>query len=124
MAGDIHIIGAGMAGLAAAVRLRHLGARVHVYEAAPRAGGRCRSYEDPQLGTVIDNGNHLLLSGNYSVMAYLRECGAIDRRVGPSTAEFRFVDVYSGQRWSVRPGKGPLPWWIFDPKRRVPDTGI
>src|SRR5262245_47213671 len=58
----VHIIGAGMAGLAAAVRLRHLGSQLTVYEAAPRAGGRCRSYMDPQLGVVIDNGNHLLLS--------------------------------------------------------------
>jgi squalene-associated FAD-dependent desaturase len=124
MAGNVHIIGAGMAGLAAAIRLRSLGPRLYVYEAAPRCGGRCRSYADPQLGTVIDNGNHLLLSGNHAAMAYLRECNAADRLVGPATSEFRFVEIGSNQRWSVRPGRGAVPWWIFDAKRRVPDTGI
>ncbi|TAL01972.1 MAG: FAD-binding protein [Rhodospirillaceae bacterium] len=122
--GRIHIIGAGVAGLAAALRLRHFGSRVTVYEAAPRAGGRCRSFADPQLGMVIDNGNHLLLSGNHAAMAYLAECGASDRVVGPEMPEFRFVDIGSGQRWSVRPGRGPIPWWILNARRRVPDTGI
>jgi squalene-associated FAD-dependent desaturase len=124
MAGKVHIIGAGMAGLAAAVRLRGLGASLIVYEAAPRCGGRCRSYTDPQLGTVIDNGNHLLLSGNHAAMAYLRECGAADRLAGSATSEFRFVEIGSGQRWAVRPGRGAVPWWIFDAKRRVPDTSV
>jgi squalene-associated FAD-dependent desaturase len=121
---NVHIIGAGMAGLAAAMRLRQLGPRLKVYEAAPRAGGRCRSYTDPQLGTTIDNGNHLLLSGNHAAMAYLRECGAADRLVGPETSEFRFIEIGSGQRWSVRPGRGAVPWWILDAKRRVPDTSV
>jgi squalene-associated FAD-dependent desaturase len=120
----VHVIGAGMAGLAAAMRLRHLGARVTVYEAAPRAGGRCRSFVDPQLGTVIDNGNHLLLSGNHAVMAYLAECGASDRVSGPATAAFPFVDLTTAERWSVRPGKGAVPWWILSRDRRIPGTTI
>jgi squalene-associated FAD-dependent desaturase len=122
VADRIHIIGAGMAGLAAAVRLAQFGARVNVYEAAPRAGGRCRSYHDPQLDCVIDNGNHLLLSGNTAVAAYLNEIGARDRLAGPTEAAFPFVDVTTGARWCVRPGDGVIPWWIFNAKRRVPQT--
>lgn len=120
----VHIIGAGMAGLAAAVRLKDGGADVTLYEAAPRAGGRCRSYVDPQLGVEIDNGNHLLLSGNHAVMSYLDAVGARDRLVGPASTSFDFIDVRSGLRWSVRPGNGPVPWWILDSRRRVPDTKI
>ena len=56
-----HIIGAGLAGLSAAVRLAGQGRRVALYEAAGQAGGRCRSYYDAGFGAVIDNGNHLLL---------------------------------------------------------------
>ena len=118
----VHIIGAGVAGLAAAVRLRHLGNAVTVYEAAPRAGGRCRSYHDPQLDCVIDNGNHLLMSGNSAAMAYLDEIGARDRVAGPSDAAFPFVDAESKERWCVQPGEGLIPWWILDAKRRVPHT--
>ncbi len=118
----VHIIGAGMAGLAAAVRLRPLGAALTLYEAAPRAGGRCRSYHDRELDCIIDNGNHLLLSGNSAAMAYLDEIGARDRLAGPTDAVFPFVDVANGARWTVRPGDSRIPWWIFDATRRVPGT--
>ncbi len=59
-----HVVGAGMAGLSAALALMDGGWRVTVYEAGPVAGGRCRSYHDKELGCRIDNGNHLWLSGN------------------------------------------------------------
>jgi hydroxysqualene dehydroxylase len=118
----IHIIGAGIAGLAAGVRLSHLGQVVSIYEAAPRAGGRCRSYHDAQLDCVIDNGNHLMMSGNHAVAAYLKDIGATDRLTGPPNANFPFVDVSTGERWCLRPGRGVIPWWIFDASRRVPRT--
>lgn len=122
--GRVHIIGAGLAGLAAAIRLRTLGPRLTVYEAAPMAGGRCRSYHDPQLGCVIDNGNHLLMSGNSAAMDFLAEIGASDRVAGPATGAFPFVDVANGARWTVRPSQGLIPWWIFDRSRRIPGTSF
>ena len=119
-----HIIGAGLAGLAAAVRLAQAGLPVALYETAPRAGGRCRSYHDPQLDAVIDNGNHLMLSGNHAIMAYLKAIGASDRLAGPADAAFPFVDVSTRARWSLRPGEGVIPWWLLDSKRRVPNTSV
>ncbi|MEM7226866.1 MAG: hydroxysqualene dehydroxylase HpnE [Pseudomonadota bacterium] len=121
---QIHIVGAGLAGLAAAVRLSLRGERVVLYEAAQRAGGRCRSYFDRTLGRVIDNGNHLLLSGNRDAMAYLDAIGARDSLVGPEDGSFPFIDLESGTRWAVRPNHGPLPFWIAMPSRRVPGTRI
>ncbi len=120
----VHIIGAGLAGLAAAVRLAPAGASVTLYESAPRAGGRCRSYHDPLLDCVIDNGNHLMLSGNHAVMAYVKAIGAEDRLAGPRDTAFPFVDVTTGARWSLRPGDGAIPWWLFNPSRRVPNTSV
>ena len=67
----VHIVGAGLSGLAAAVALAEAKIPVVLYEAAAQAGGRCRSYYDRELGRVIDNGNHLVLSGNEAVMRYL-----------------------------------------------------
>jgi squalene-associated FAD-dependent desaturase len=98
------------------------GNEVVVYEAAGQAGGRCRSYFDATLDCLIDNGNHLVLSGNPAVKSFLQITGAGDVLAGPQTAEFSFVDVSTGAEWQVRPNDGPLPWWIFSSDRRVPGT--
>ncbi len=122
MSGTIHIIGAGLAGLSAAVRLTSLGKPVVIHEATAVAGGRCRSYHDASVGMTIDNGNHLLLSGNHAALDYLHNIGAADRLIGPRKPEFSFVDLLSGERWTLRFNDGPVPFWIFDPRRRVPGT--
>jgi len=122
MGRTIHVIGAGLAGLSAAVRLSGAGEKVVVHEAANMAGGRCRSYHDPAVDMVIDNGNHLLLSGNDAALAYADLIGARDRLVGPAKAEFRFFDLATGEGWTLRIGDGFLPWWITDRRRRVPGT--
>jgi len=74
--GIIHVIGAGLAGLSAAVRLASAGRAVIVHESARHAGGRCRSYFEPALELVIDNGNHLLLSGNHAAIGFLKMIGS------------------------------------------------
>ncbi|MDE2466422.1 MAG: FAD-dependent oxidoreductase, partial [Alphaproteobacteria bacterium] len=55
--GRVYVIGAGLAGLSAAVHLAELGATITLIEGANQAGGRCRSYFDAALDQVIDNGN-------------------------------------------------------------------
>jgi squalene-associated FAD-dependent desaturase len=122
MPGQTHVIGAGLAGLSAALALVDGGRRVVLYEAGPAAGGRCRSYPDRALGLTIDNGNHLLLSGNAAAFAYLDRIGARSTMGGPDDPVFPFIDIATRQRWTVRPNSGRLPWWILSPGRRVPDT--
>src|SRR6185312_2833302 len=117
---SIHVVGAGLAGLSAATLLAERGERVVVHEAAAQAGGRCRSYFDPQLGMTIDNGNHLVLSGNRAVEAYLARLGASDRLAGPEKAEFAFFDLRDGTRWVMRPSDGRIPWWVLQKGRRTP----
>jgi squalene-associated FAD-dependent desaturase len=124
MTAKVHIIGAGLAGLAAALRLAPQPYEICIHEAAPQAGGRCRSYFDTTLDMVIDNGNHLLLSGNHAAQAFLREIGSQAELVGPKSAEFAFIDLATGARWKLRPNDGPLPWWILMPGRRVPGTRL
>jgi hydroxysqualene dehydroxylase len=123
-AGVVHIIGAGIAGLSAGVRLLDAGLKVVVHEAAAFAGGRCRSYPDPTLGLVIDNGNHLLLSGNHEALDYLDRIGARDTLRDPGEAVFDFADLKSGERWRLNLSEGRIPWWLFDSKKRVPGTAL
>jgi hydroxysqualene dehydroxylase len=123
MAGMVHVIGAGLAGLAAAVRLADEGRSVTVHEAAGAAGGRCRSYHDPALDLTIDNGNHLLLSGNWVALDYLARIGAGDALSRqPGGAAFPFADLATGERWTLRLSEGRVPWWVLDARRRVPGT--
>ena len=121
--GTVYVIGAGLAGLSAAVELAGRGIRVEIIETAPQPGGRCRSWFDAQIGDVIDNGNHLVLSSNHATFSYLRAIGAGDRLKGPDEARFIFCDVRSGERWTIAPNAGAVPWWIFSGNRRVPGTG-
>ena len=120
----VHVVGAGLAGLSAAATLAEAGYAIEVSEAAANAGGRCRSYFDTQIGLTIDNGNHMVLSGNPAVARYAALIGATERLVGPALAAFAFVDLASGQRWTVRPNGGPLPWWILDAARGVPGARL
>ena len=120
----VHVVGAGLAGLSAAVELARAGVPVRLHEAAARAGGRCRSYHDPQLGLRIDNGNHLVFSGNRAVSRFTGLIGTRDRLTGPAHADFTFHDLRDGERWTLAVNDGPLPWWVLDPRRRTPGTTL
>lgn len=120
----VHVVGAGLAGLAAAVRLAEAGIAVIVYEAAPRAGGRCRSYHDTALGCRIDNGNHLLVAGNHAAMDYVRAIGAANTLTGPEEPRYDFLDLTDGARWRFQPNPGRVPWWLFQAGHRIPGTSL
>ncbi|MBT3360151.1 MAG: NAD(P)-binding protein [Rhodospirillales bacterium] len=111
-----------MAGLACAVYLVRAGRRVSLIEAANVLGGRCRSFFDKTLDRRIDNGNHILLSGNKGAFDYLSVIGATDTMGGPERAEFPFYDLDTAKRWTLRPNRGLFPWWMLMKDRRVPET--
>jgi squalene-associated FAD-dependent desaturase len=70
----------------------------------------------------LDNGNHLLLSGNGSALEYLAMIGALDTFEPPGEAAIPFVDLTNGERWILRPNRGVVPWWVCCPSRRVPGS--
>jgi squalene-associated FAD-dependent desaturase len=121
---NVYVVGAGLAGLSAATRLAERGHQVTVIESSAQAGGRCRSYHDPVLEMTLDNGNHLLLSGNQDAFGYLKRIGAEARMTGPDEARLDFFDLAERARWTIRPNAGVLPWWLFSTGRRVPGTQI
>ena len=107
----VHIIGAGVAGLAAAISAVRQGHQVRLYEAAPQAGGRCRSLDDPTLGRRIDNGSHVLLGANPQALDYVVQIGARHTLIELGAGGYPFVDLETGDAWTFQPG------------RRVPGIG-
>src|SRR5215470_17075822 len=75
---DVIVVGAGFAGLSAAVRLVRNGARVLVVEERRRLGGRAGAFPDPETGEVVDNGQHAFFGCYHETFAFLREIGAAD----------------------------------------------
>jgi hydroxysqualene dehydroxylase len=73
---DIVVIGAGFAGLSAAVRLARRGARVLVLESRSRLGGRATAFPDRETGELVDNGQHVLLGCYTDTFDFLRAVGA------------------------------------------------
>lgn len=122
--GTIHIIGAGLAGLTAALALSAGHRQVVLYERQRRAGGRVRSCFDSALGVELDNGIHMSFRGQRALGWFLREVDAEDRFVSPETDGFEFFDLVDDQRWVLRARDGAFPWWILDHARRVPGTGV
>ncbi|MAO55240.1 MAG: hypothetical protein CMM61_06055 [Rhodospirillaceae bacterium] len=120
----VHIVGAGLSGLSAAVQLARSGIPVSLHESAGQGGGRCRSFFDAKLDRRIDNGNHLMLSGNWAIREYLAVTGAKDALTGPEDAAFPFRDLKTGETWQVRPDRGRVPWSVLFGPGRVPGTGL
>ena len=104
---DVIVIGAGVAGLRAAVALAARGARVSVLEAKAVLGGRATAFTDPQTGERVDNGQHVMLGCYRETFAFLRQIGTDDRvRVQPSL-EVDFVDAVGERSRLSLPGLPP-----------------
>jgi zeta-carotene desaturase len=105
---QIVVVGGGVAGLAAALRLRKHSARITVLEASPKFGGRSYSFQPRGGGSEIDNGQHVLMGCCRDTLEYLRICGTaelLDRRRGMALS---FVHA-DGRRALLAAGGLPHP---------------
>lgn len=75
------IIGAGWAGLAAAIDLTHAGADCHLFEAAAHPGGRARSLAPSADGLRLDNGQHILIGAYHESLRLMRAVGLSPERI-------------------------------------------
>jgi squalene-associated FAD-dependent desaturase len=80
-ANDVVVIGAGFAGLSAAVALCDKGFRVTVVEGKPSLGGRAYSFTDPDTSDFVDNGQHVLMGCYTETLDFLNRIGARDQLV-------------------------------------------
>ena len=97
----VHIAGAGLAGLAAAVSSARAGHEVVIHEAAKLAGGRCRSFYDSTMGRVIDNGTHVVLGSNSMTLKFLSEIGAGEAMTPAVSIGLPFINLENGATWSM-----------------------
>ena len=79
MSNEVLIIGGGFAGLAAGVALAGAGRRVRLLEQKPHLGGRARSFVEPITGSVVDNGQHLLMGCYHATLRFLEQIGTLNR---------------------------------------------
>src|SRR5579862_4945089 len=91
----LHVIGAGLAGLAGAIAAADAGLDVVVHEATKQAGGRCRSWDDAVIGRRIDNGTHVVVGGNRAAHAYMRRIGSANT-LQPLPRTPTMVDLANG----------------------------
>jgi squalene-associated FAD-dependent desaturase len=109
IAPDVIVIGAGVAGLSAAVELAQRGARVLVLEAKAVLGGRATAFNDPHTGDRVDNGQHVLLGCYHETFDFLRTIGTETCvRLQPNL-DVEFVDR-AGTRSRLRLPPLPAPF--------------
>ncbi len=71
----VAVIGAGLAGLAAACELASLGHEVILFEKRPWAGGKTYSFVDDVTGDEVDNGQHVFMRCTVAYRNFLRRLG-------------------------------------------------
>jgi len=89
----IVIAGGGVTGLSAAVFLSKNNHQVELIEAAPLLGGRARSFYDPQFGSEIDNGQHLLMGCYRETLKFLEETGGTDGLLIQDDLKIPFAEI-------------------------------
>jgi squalene-associated FAD-dependent desaturase len=73
----VAVIGAGLAGLAAACELADSGHAVTVLERRPWAGGKTYSFVDGETGETVDNGQHIFMGCTTAYVAFLEKLGTL-----------------------------------------------
>src|SRR6202521_4691850 len=89
---DAVVIGAGFAGLSAAVALAERGVRVTVLEGKPALGGRAYSFPDADTGDFVDNGQHVLMGCYHETLDFLEQIGTRRQLIFHRNLEIEMLD--------------------------------
>ncbi len=118
----VTVVGGGFAGMSAAVELSRRGAAVILLEGRQRLGGRAYSFRDQVTGTVVDNGQHLLMRCCTATLQLLDHLGSSNCVTFQDRLDLTFCDEsgWTRLRASRLPGRlgllmglirfGAIPW--------------
>ena len=120
---DVLVVGAGFAGLSAAVRLAGRGARVLVVEERRRLGGRATSFPDAVTGEVVDNGQHAIFGCYHATFEFLQAIGAAADVRLDDRLEIEIVDRH-GVASCLRSTALPPPLHLVGGLLRWPALGL
>ena len=105
---DVVVIGGGFAGLSAGVALAERGFRVALLERKPALGGRAYSFEDPETGDLVDNGQHVLMGCYRETLSFLGQIGTRDKLVFHPNLEIEMLSA-GGARGRLYTARVPGP---------------
>jgi len=105
---DVVVIGGGFAGLSAGVALAEAGFRVAVLERKPKLGGRAYSFQDPEGGDWVDNGQHVLMGCYTQTLDFLKKIGTYDKLVFRERLQMEMI-APGGKRGRLKTGRLPGP---------------
>ncbi|NBU65292.1 MAG: FAD-dependent oxidoreductase, partial [Chloroflexia bacterium] len=101
---DVLIIGAGIAGVAAAATLRAAGKSVRILEARDRIGGRMWSWR--KWGVPVELGANWIETANGNPLVKLAKDAGVATHADPEEAEELFIDTVAGRRLSASEAEG------------------
>ena len=108
----VAVIGGGYAGCAAAFSLAREGHLVDLIEAKPQLGGRAHSYREAKTGTILDNGQHILMGCYHRTLEMVAEMGNLDRLDRHDRLDLHFVSPKKG-RTILRASPLPPPFHLL-----------
>ncbi|HPP38860.1 MAG TPA: hydroxysqualene dehydroxylase HpnE [Candidatus Kapabacteria bacterium] len=103
------IVGAGIAGINAAIILAKAGIEVRLFEAKKNIGGRCFSFTDNSTGDVIDNGQHIFIGAYNNFFDLLRNLNTFDLLKPQSNFEINYIDKKGSDKLATNLSCGKLP---------------
>lgn len=121
---EVVVVGAGFAGIAAAVRATQLGYKVTLLERRHKLGGRTFSFTDPHTGDTLDNGQHLFMKCYGATLELLDALGSAGKISFQNEFEIEFRHPISGTATLRIPNNLPAPLNVLHGFMKFGFTGL